>query len=582
MRYKKYASNSSRRAGPLLWDRWEQHAQERPQAEAVIHWDALKPPFRWTYSDLLRAASRVAGKLTALGVRRGDICALIARHHRNFYPVYMGISAAGAIPAVLAPPNPRLHPEKFVHGLSGIAARTGLDWVLTQRELDTQIKPLLLRAKSAVKGIVFPLEWENNPAADPADGESIRINRQKVRGSSPCLLQFSSGTTGLQKGVTISHEALLEHVRRYSEAIGISAKDKIVSWLPLYHDMGLIAAFHLPLAAGIPIIQLDPFQWVSAPSILFQAMMRETATLTWLPNFAYNLLSDRIREDEMADICLAGMRMFINCSEVVRAEAHEKFLARFGRCGVRPAMLGACYAMAEATFAVTQTEPGTEAVTFACDKHALSAGISRPARDAHSEKICVSSGKPISGCTLKIVDKKGRALPEGRVGMVAIKSVSLFNGYLKNPRKTRAVIKGGWYLSGDRGFCRQGEYYILGREDDLIIVAGENISPEDIEDAVGRVPDVLPGRVVAFGLADAETGTEKVCVAAETAVTSQEEKESLQMLIVRAGMEINVTISGVHLVSPRWLIKSSSGKLSRKTNKERVLKMLDIKDGILT
>ena len=252
----------------------------------------------------------------------------------------------------------------------------------------------------------------------------------------------------------------------------MTGEDKVVTWLPLYHDMGLIAGFHLPLIVGTPIIQIDAFQWISAPHLLFEAITQEKATLTWLPNFAYNFLADRVREDQLENIKFDSMRMFINCSEVVRAESHDKFIARFKGYGLKESALSSCYAMAEATFAVTQTEPGRKPSTYTLES---------------SRKTGVSSGKPVKGCRLRIIDAEGKELPEDHVGRIMVQSVSLFDGYKNNPERTRAVLKDGWYSSGDIGFCHGGEYYILGREDDMIIIAGKNIYPEDIESVIDQI-----------------------------------------------------------------------------------------------
>jgi acyl-CoA synthetase (AMP-forming)/AMP-acid ligase II len=157
------------------------------------------------------------------------------------------------------------------------------------------------------------------------------------------------------------------------------------------------------------------------------------------------------------------------------------------------------------------------------------------------------------------------------VGDVAIRSISLFNEYRNNPDKTREVLKDGWYFSGDYGFTHEGEYFIIGRKKDLLIVAGNNIYPEDVEDAVSQVNGVFPGRVIAFGIEDEVSGTEQICVVAETNFSNSEDQKKLRQEITKAGMEIDVTISRVYIAPPRWLIKSSSGKPSRKANMERAL-----------
>jgi fatty-acyl-CoA synthase len=557
----------------LLWDVWQHHAETRPDAEAVIHWTADGDPHRWTWARIMEAAVSFAANVRKEGVRRGDVCAIVIRHHRDFYPLYMGLDLVGAVPAVLAYPNPRIHPEKFRQGLEGMAHHSGLDWILTEKTLEETVRPLVQKEGSTVRGVLFPLEWPEESPGMEARSDMIARLRRDVGPDDPCLLQHSSGTTGLQKAVVLSHSAVLQHVSLYGQSIRLRRDDKIVSWLPLYHDMGLIAAFQLPLACGIPMIQLDPFEWVQNPVLLLEAISRERGTLSWLPNFAYNLLADRVREEDLAGIRLDGVRMLINCSEPVRSESHERFLRRYARCGLQSDALAACYAMAETTFAATQTEPGRSARTLIAARDALARGRYEPVPggENRSTKTCVSSGAPIPGCDLKVVAEDGGELPDDRVGEIAIRSVSLFDGYRNQPEKTAEVLKGDWYLSGDYGFRHEGEYYVIGRKKDIIIVAGHNIAPEDVEDAVNEVRGVLPGRTVAFGVEDPDAGTEQVCVVAETEETSESGLKALRRGIGEAGIRINVAIARVYLVPPRWLVKSSAGKPSRKLNRQRVL-----------
>jgi acyl-CoA synthetase (AMP-forming)/AMP-acid ligase II len=552
--------------GERLWDRWARWGRERGSREAIVHWKAGEEPRRYTWSALVDAAGHEAGALAAAGVRRGDVCALIVRHHPRFYPLYMGISALGAVPSVLAYPNARLHPDKFVQGLGGMARRSGLDWILTERALEATVRPLVAGDACRTRGVLLPLEA---PASGASPAPETTVPRE-VAATAPCLLQHSSGTTGLQKGVALSHRAVLQHVESYASAIQLTDADRVVSWLPLYHDMGLIAGFHMPLAAGLTLVQLDPFEWVSAPVLLLEALSREQGTLTWLPNFAYNLLAERVHADEVRDLRLDGVRMFVNCSEPVRDESHGRFLDRFAANGVRRQALATCYAMAELTFAATQTVPGREAPTLAVDREALSRGEVAPPRAGASSRTCVSSGAPIPGCRIKILAEDGREVSPGRVGEIAIQSPTMFEGYSSGPEESARVLVDGWYHSGDLGFLQDGECYVIGRLKDVIIVAGNNVYPEDVEDAVAAVPGVSPGRVVAFGAEVQEAGTESVCVVAETDVTDPEQRKRLALAIRRAGMAVDVTIAHVHLAPPRWLIKSSSGKPSRKANRDRI------------
>ena len=566
----------------IVWEKWCENARKYPHKEAIIHWIAGEEPIKWTFSSLIKAAQEFSFLLKEKGIKQGEVCALIIRHNPNFYPLYMAVSSIGAIPAVLAYPNPRLHPDKFRQGIEGMSQRSGLDWILTEKDIEPIIRPLIERKESTIKGIYFPLEWEMEDGKLKMEGEDFKNTfnsflkenneiQNQIKGTDPFLLQHSSGTTGLQKPVLLSNHSILEHVENYAEAIQLKENDKIVSWLPLYHDMGLIAAFHLPLAFGITSVQIDPFEWVMIPSLIFEVIKKENCTVTWLPNFSYNMMADKIQDYDLEGITLENMRMFINCSEPVRDESHKKFYDRFKNYGLKINSLATCYAMAETTYAVTQTEPLIEPTILFVERQELSKGKIKVIDNTGLSKPYVSSGKPIKGCEIKIVDENRNELSPDSIGEIAIKSVSMFDGYRNYPEKTSEVLKDGWYYSGDYGFKYQDEYYIIGRKKDIIIVAGNNIYPEDIEDAVSKVGGVIPGRVVAFGEEDMEIGSEQISIVAETNLQDNEEHKKLKMNIIKAGMEMDVTIRKIYLVPPRWLIKSSAGKPSRKANRERIL-----------
>jgi acyl-CoA synthetase (AMP-forming)/AMP-acid ligase II len=307
------------------------------------------------------------------------------------------------------------------------------------------------------------------------------------------------------------------------------------------------------------------------PSLLLDAISLERGTISWLPNFAYNMIADKIADDELDGINLESWRLVINCSEPVRYESHQRFVERFRHWGLNPLAISSCYAMAETTFATTQTPPGTPPSLLALDRNALAQGKVKIAQDADRAKICVSSGKTIAGCQVRIVDENRQEVGDRTIGEIAIKSRSMFDGYRNYLEKTREVLCDGWYYSGDYGFANGGDYYIIGRKKDIIIVAGNNIYPEDVEDGVGKVEGVIPGRVIAFGEENRELGTEHVSVIAESGITDDERQRKLKMDIIEAAMAIDVSITNVYLVPPRWLIKSSAGKPSRKANKERIL-----------
>ena len=548
--------------------RWRENAERYPDREAIVCWKAGEEPIRWTFKSLYSRAVELAPGLHALGVQEGHVCGMILSHGPEVYPFYMAVELAGAIPSMLAQPNPRIHPEKYREGLRGMSRRSGLDWILTQEEFRSVIEPLVTESGSLVRGVAN--------VEGIVSGATASSQNHSKGGSRPVLLQHSSGTTGLQKAVVLSHEAVIRHLENYARAIQLSENDKIVSWLPLYHDMGLIAAFHLPLYHGVTSVQLDPFEWVVAPVLLLQALSEERGTVSWLPNFSYNLIADRLHKDEIAGFDLSRVRLLVNCSEPIRASSHRELFSKLEPTGLKASAFSTCYAMAETTFAITQAEPGEPPVVLAVDRKALKDGFVHLVEEGASDKSsreCVSSGAVIQGCTIEIVDDTGTALDEGRVGEIVVRSESMFSGYRNWPEKTAEVFCGDGFLTGDYGFRWKGEFFITGRKKDLIILAGKNIYPEDIEDVASAQDGVMPGRVVACGLEDTKLGTEKICVIAESGL---DKSHHLKMSdsIKAAAARIDITVSEVFIVPPRWLIKSSAGKPSRKTNKERIEAMI--------
>jgi acyl-CoA synthetase (AMP-forming)/AMP-acid ligase II len=356
----------------------------------------------------------------------------------------------------------------------------------------------------------------------------------------------------------------------YGEAIALDENDVIVSWLPLYHDMGLIAGFVLPLYQGIPLVLMSPFDWVQHPALLFKAIHDHKGTLCWMPNFAYNHCARRIRKRDTDGLSAVSMRMFINCSEPVYHDSHALFLRRFKEQGLREEMLSVSYAMAENTFAVTQSSPGQAPKLDIIDRKVLEESkLAQPVHPDHPEmEIKVSCGPPVTGTEVKVVDEKGDRQSERRVGELAIRSDCMLSGYYRRP--DLEPFKSGWYLTGDIGYLVDGEVFVIGRSKDLIINAGKNIYPQDIEAIVNEVPGIRAGRAVAFGVADQREGTELIAVVAEVATGDPAERKKIAALIRRSVVARSlVTVTYVHLVGPKWLVKTSSGKLARSANREK-------------
>jgi fatty-acyl-CoA synthase len=543
--------------GETLPAAWAHHARTRRDAIAVSHWSDGAIVHRYTWGTLFDDARCAAAWLRALGVKPGQVCALLLPPSPQFFAIYMGVMLTGALPSVIAYPNERLHPQKFRDGLAGMAARSGLDWLFTERTLWQGFADLL--ENTAVHVAMVDDAWR---VARPLDVALIPAPDHEA----PCLLQHSSGTTGLQKGVALSHHAIIAHAKRYGDAIRIVADDSIATWLPLYHDMGLIAAFHIPLLYGIPIVQLDAFAWVVRPAELLSAIAAERATLTWLPNFAFNLLADRVRSGDVPAGACESLRLVISCSEPVRQSSIDRLAEKFAPFGLERRNIGASFAMAETTFAITQTPLGAPPRVDRVSRAAIGVGVARVPAEGEGVRECVSSGRPIEGCAVRIVNGAGTRLGDAQVGSIEVTSVSLFSGYSHNEAAGAGVLRDGWFITGDIGYVRDDELFVIGREKDLIIVAGKNIYPEDVEDAVAGVEGVTKGRVVAFEVDDEQRGTGQIGVVVETDESLHERLLILRSQVARIGNDFDVPINHIFFAKPRWLIKSSSGKLSRRDN----------------
>jgi len=382
------------------------------------------------------------------------------------------------------------------------------------------------------------------------------------------LLQHSSGTTGLKKGVKLSYAAILRQLESYGSALALRPGDRFVSWLPLYHDMGLIACWITPVYFGVPVVHIDPFEWLGRPELLLVLIERYNGTHAWLPNFAFEHLA-RVAAPVAGSVRLESMRAFIDCSEPCRAETFDRFAAAFAASGVQPYMLQCCYAMAETVFAVTQTRLDTPVRRIFIRRTAVAAGqrveVSACPGDGLSPML--STGKPIAGAAVEVLNSDGARLPEGHVGEIAVRASFLFSGYNHEPERTAARLRDGLYLTNDQGFLHEGELFILGRIDDVIIVNGKNVYAHDVEAVVAAVPGVKAGRGVALGLYDEAVGSEALVVVAERAETVAGPDIDVRRAISAAVFAtIGVKPVDIRLVEPDWLVKTTSGKVSRSEN----------------
>ncbi|MCI0712627.1 MAG: AMP-binding protein [Chloroflexi bacterium] len=526
---------------------------------AIIYLETGQEPITITRADLNREVERYGAVLAQSGIKPRDL--VIIAHVQNLESIYAfwGTLLIGAVPSMFPTLTEKLDRQKYMDSMALLVKHSEARAVLTTVDFAPEMR--------AIVGCdVFDSEQLSAYVTQP--GVYHTPSPEEI-----AFLQHSSGTTGLQKGVALSHRAVLNQLASYSDALGLATDDVIVSWLPLYHDMGLIAGFLLPLVLGIPLVLMSPFDWVQHPAMLLKAIDTYGGTFCWLPNFAYNHCARRIRKGDIEGLDLSHVRAYINCSEPVRHSSHQLFLERFEHLGVRAGQLAVSYAMAENTFAVTQTPIGEPANQHTVDRHMLENERRAVNSDAPGALVQVSCGPAIAGVDVCAVDEQGQPLPERHVGEIAIKSNCMLTGYYKRPDLNAHIFtEEGWYLTGDMGYIANGEVYIVGRKKDLIISGGKNVYPQDIEAIVNTIDGVHPGRTVVFGVPDEREGTELIAVIAETSITDKDEQQTIIRNIRRTIAEqTTITATYVSLVDRQWLLKTSSGKIARAAIRDKWL-----------
>jgi acyl-CoA synthetase (AMP-forming)/AMP-acid ligase II len=538
-------------------------ARDRTRIFARV-WDRHAAVTVVTYGDLVLRASAIARRLQAAGTCEGDVVVIILRSEATLLSAWLAPLLIGAIPSLFPWPTEKLSREFYERSVSTLLGICGATTLVTTHDLVETLHPLTTKAQRLRSLLAIDDAAADDELLAPrpewlADPERITI------------LQHSSGSTGLQKGMALSSRAVLTQIETYGQALKVSARDRIANWMPLYHDGGLIAGFMQPLTQGLELSILSPIDWVHDPSLLLRAISTDRATLCWLPNFAYNFMATRITTRRLAGIDLSSMRAFVNTAEPVRVASHDNFRARFGPYGLPPLALTTSYGTAENTLAITQSDPDRPVNIDVVDRAILARDgrAVAPQGDGLPLKM-LSSGPPIPGTVLRVCDPDGGILGERQVGEFALRSGCMFTEYYRRPDLTAQAFRDGWYLTGDYGYVAGGEVYVTGRKKDLIIVAGTNIYPQDLEFIADGVPGVHPGRTVAFGVDNESTGTEDVVVIveAEPGRDGEQVQEDVRTAIAH---QSDCVARTVYVVPPMWLIKTSSGKISRTRCKAKFL-----------
>ena len=498
---------------------------------------------------------------------------------RDFFLAFAGTLLAGATPVPIYPPFRADRIAEYAERQSAILANAGARLLVTFREAASVAK-LLKPLVPSLEAVVTAEALAQSRAPAPL-GPQLHSRAEDL-----ALLQYTSGSTGNPKGVMLTHANLLANVRAIGEALGLRNDDVGVSWLPLYHDMGLIGAWLMPLYFGLTVVVLSPLAFLSRPARWVRAFHRYRGTISAAPNFAYELAAAKVSDEEIQGLDLSAWRAALNGAEPVLPATLDRFAARFASCGFRRETLLPVYGLAEASLAVTIPPMGRgprvdrlDRAAFAQEGRAVPAppDASGPNSSDDPNVISfVSVGPPISRHEVRIANDRGEDAGERVEGQLWFRGPSTTQGYYRNEAATAALLPegaaAGWVNSGDRAYRADGEIYITGRVKDIIIHAGHNLYPHEIEDAVAQVPGVRKGCVVAFGAADPVAGTERLVIVAESREGNRDARARLaQAITARVTETLGLPPNVVEVIPPNVIPKTSSGKLRRDATKQLFL-----------
>ncbi len=544
------------------------HTRRAPDAVHILLYEDGPDPRPITHAELWEAAARIAAGLRTHGVEPGRTVALMLPTGMDYFASFFGVLLAGGIPVPIYPPARPEQLEDHLRRHAGILDNAGAMLLITVPE--ALLVARLLRAwVPSLRGILGP--------ADLAKADPLRAVAWPGA-DDIAFLQYTSGSTGQPKGVMLSHGDLLANIRAMGKAVAVRPDDVFVSWLPLYHDMGLIGAWLGSLYFGVPLVSMSPLAFLVRPRRWLEAIHRHRGTLSAAPNFGYELCLKRLRDADLDALDLSCWRRALNGAEPVSVDTLRRFAERFERCGLPPQALAPVYGLAEAAVGLSFPPPDRGPVLDCIDRERLAtAGSALPlACDDPAAVGVVGCGRPLAGYQVRIVDGKGRPLPERREGLIRFQGPSATRGYYRNPTATARLIQdiGGerWHDTGDRGYLADGELYLTGRVKDMIIRGGRNLYPYELEQAIGELPGIRRGCVVAFAAPDPRHGSERLVLVAETRERNPSQRAALEQQVrERATAVLGLPPEEILLAPPRAIPKTSSGKLRRGSTRDRWL-----------
>jgi 1-acyl-sn-glycerol-3-phosphate acyltransferase len=513
-----------------------------------------------TYRQLEAGAKRVAAGLQAHGVEKGQCIAIMLPTSVDYFFSYFGIQLAGAIPVPLYPPARKNQLEDHLQRQSGILNNCQAVMLITLPEA-ILLAHLLKTQTPDLQTVVTAedLQTTQHPFTAP-----------EIKANDIAFLQYTSGSTGEPKGVTLTHANLLANIRADGEAINASHNDVFISWLPLYHDMGLIGAWLGSLYFAIPLVIMSPLDFLARPERWLWAIHRYHGTLSAAPNFAYELCLARVHDADLQGLDLSSWRVAFNGAEPVDPKTVTGFCQRYAAYGFKNSTMYPVYGLAESSVGLAFPPLGQGLLIDSIDRNVfMQSGEAKPTEDTEAALHFTASGQPLAGHEIRVVDDLGHELPERHEGRLEFRGPSATSGYYRNPEATKGLFNGEWLNSGDRAYFAGPDLFITGRVKDIIILAGRNIYPQELEEAIGEVEGIRRGRVVAFGCKSERTATERLIIVAESRAEKPQHPQLQRTINKIISNLIGAAADEVVIAPPGTVLKTSSGKIRRNACRTR-------------
>ncbi len=542
-------------AARTLNDALNWHAGATPDRTHIRILDDAGDSVDVTYAALHREAAAVAAGLIAHDVMPGETVAIMLPTCREYFVTFAGVVLAGAIPVPVYPPARPSQLADHLRRTAGILANARATMLVTVPEAVT-LGHLLRANVESLRHIVVP---------ESLTGAAEEAQLPRPRADDLALVQYTSGSTGQPKGVALTHSNLLANIRVMGQAAAASGSDTFVSWLPLYHDMGLIGAWFGCMYFGVPLVVMSPQSFLIRPSRWLWAIHANRATMSAGPNFAYELCLSKIRDDEIEGLDLISWRLAYNGAEPVSAATIERFADRFAPYGFRREAMTPVYGLAESSVGLAFPPLGRGPLIDRIRREAFTrSGRAEPVKPGEPDLRFVACGQPLPGHEIRIVDAAGNELGDRHEGRIEFRGPSATAGYFNNALATHSLFHGDWLDTGDLGYIADADLYVTGRVKDVIIRAGRNLHPAELEEAVGNLNGARKGCVAVFASPDPSGGPERLVVMAETRAIRDDARAALRSEIIATTVDLlGVAPDDVVLAPPRTVLKTSSGKIRR-------------------